>query len=103
MGERTKYTPGTFSWVDLTTTDHEGAKSFYGGLFGWEWGEFEGSPEPYFVITNQGHQNGGVRGLAQPGIPPNWLVYFAVEDIDAALAKVQELGGTSVTGLIDVG
>jgi uncharacterized protein len=36
-------------------------------------------------------------------MPPNWLVYFAVEDIGAALAKVEELGGTSVTGPIDIG
>ena len=36
MGERTEYTPGTFCWTDLTTTDQEAAKAFYGELFGWE-------------------------------------------------------------------
>ena len=36
MGERTSYTPGTFSWTDLTTTDQESAKAFYTALFGWE-------------------------------------------------------------------
>ena len=36
MGERTKYTPGTFSWTDLTTTDQDGAKAFYTSLFGWD-------------------------------------------------------------------
>jgi uncharacterized protein len=36
MGERTEYTPGTFCWADLTTTDQDAAKTFYGGLFGWE-------------------------------------------------------------------
>src|SRR5690348_10698902 len=36
MGERTSYTPGTFSWADLTTTDQDGAKAFYTALFGWE-------------------------------------------------------------------
>ena len=36
MGERTAYTPGTFSWTDLTTTDQDGAKAFYTELFGWE-------------------------------------------------------------------
>ena len=95
--------PGALCWNELHTTDLDAAKGFYGGVLGWEWSEFKDSPEPYFVITNQGHQNGGVTGLAQPGIPPNWLVYFAVEDIDAAVAKVQELGGASVTGPIDTG
>lgn len=36
MGGRTSYEPGTFSWVDLTTTDTGGAKRFYCDLFGWE-------------------------------------------------------------------
>ena len=36
MAERTQYTPGTFSWVDLATTDPDAAKSFYGALFGWK-------------------------------------------------------------------
>ncbi len=36
MAERTKYSPGTFSWADLSTTDQDGAKQFYGGLFGWD-------------------------------------------------------------------
>lgn len=36
MTEMTEYTPGTFSWTDLTTTDQEAAKAFYGELFGWE-------------------------------------------------------------------
>ena len=36
MSERTKYAPGVFSWVDLSTTDQDAAKRFYGGLFGWE-------------------------------------------------------------------
>jgi predicted enzyme related to lactoylglutathione lyase len=35
MGKRTSYAPGTFSWVDLATTDPDAAKSFYGELFGW--------------------------------------------------------------------
>jgi hypothetical protein len=36
MGERTRYSPGTFSWVDLRTPDQEDAKRFYSELFGWE-------------------------------------------------------------------
>ena len=39
MGARTEYAPGTFCWTDLGTTDVDGAKAFYGDLFGWT---FEG-------------------------------------------------------------
>ena len=35
MGKRDRYEPGTFCWVDLATTDPEGAKAFYSALFGW--------------------------------------------------------------------
>jgi predicted enzyme related to lactoylglutathione lyase len=36
MGERTQHAPGTFSWVDLSTTDPAAAKAFHSALFGWE-------------------------------------------------------------------
>ena len=35
MGKRTSYEPGTFSWIELHTSDVEAAKSFYGRVFGW--------------------------------------------------------------------
>ena len=35
MGTRTGYAPGTFCWVDLSTSDPEAAKAFYAELFGW--------------------------------------------------------------------
>ena len=36
MGKRTQYEPGTFSWIELATTDLDGAKDFYGRLFSWQ-------------------------------------------------------------------
>jgi hypothetical protein len=95
--------PGALCWNELYTSDLDAAKGFYNSLLGWDWQEFENSPDPYFVIMNQGRANGGVRGLADPGMPPNWLVYFAVEDIDAGVAKVGELGGQTMMGPIDIG
>jgi predicted enzyme related to lactoylglutathione lyase len=95
--------PGAFCWNELYTSDIDGAKSFYGGLFGWEWNEFEQSPDPYFVIMNEGRGNGGVRELAQPGVPPHWLVYFAVDDVDSGLSKAGELGGETLLGNTDIG
>ena len=37
MPERTQYAPGTPSWIDLQTTDQDGAKKFYGAMFGWDY------------------------------------------------------------------
>ena len=103
IGAQLVNVPGALCWNELYTSDLDAAKDFYGGLFGWEWNQFEQSPDPYFVIMNQGRGNGGVRGLAQPDMPPNWLVYFAVEDIDAGANKLKELGGAVMMGPMDIG
>ena len=36
MPEVTSYTPGTFCWPELSTTDQKGAVAFYRALFGWD-------------------------------------------------------------------
>ena len=94
--------PGTLTWNELSSPDFDVAKTFYGGLFGWTFAPFEGSPEPYLLIQNGDRGNGGIRPLTPPGVPPHWLVYFGVADLDAALAKLEELGGTRVTEPIDI-
>ena len=58
-------------------------------LFGWTFAPLEGSPEPYLVIQNGERGNGGIRTLTPPGVPPHWLVYFGVADLDASLAKLE--------------
>jgi predicted enzyme related to lactoylglutathione lyase len=94
--------PGAFCWNELASPDLDASTAFYSGLFGWEISPFEGSPEPYLSIKNGDANNGGIRELRPPE-PPHWLVYFATEDIDAGLAKVEELGGTRLAGPIDIG
>jgi predicted enzyme related to lactoylglutathione lyase len=95
--------PGALCWNELSSPDLDASQAFYGELFGWSVSPFEQSPEPYLSIMNGGAANGGIRELNPPGMPPNWLVYFAVDDIDEGLAKVQELGGSTLAGPIDIG
>ncbi|HEX4435243.1 MAG TPA: VOC family protein [Solirubrobacteraceae bacterium] len=94
--------PGAFAWNELSTSDMEAAQTFYGGLFGWSFEPYEGSPQPYLGIKNGEANNGGVRELAEP-MPPNWLVYFAVDDLDASLSRVTELGGGQMLAPMDIG
>ncbi|MEA2411534.1 MAG: uncharacterized protein QOC77_2095 [Thermoleophilaceae bacterium] len=96
--------PGRLSWNELSSPDVDGSAKFYGDLFGWEPQEFEGMAQRYVVIQNDGRSNGGIRERAsdEPA-PPHWLVYFGIDDIDAGLAKVEELGGTKLAGPIDIG
>lgn len=94
--------PGALSWNELASPDFDGSTAFYSGLFGWAIEPFEQSPQPYLTIKNGDRNNGGIRAN-QPGEPPNWLVYFAIDEIDSGLAKVAELGGSVIAGPIDIG
>jgi predicted enzyme related to lactoylglutathione lyase len=104
MGTRTSHAAGTFSWVDLQTTDVEAGKAFYGELLGWQ---FEDMPMPdggvYSMATVGGESVGAAGGLP-PGapIPPHWNSYVTVESADATLARVKELGGNVVEEAFDV-
>src|SRR5436309_2361057 len=103
MGERTKYASGVFSWIDLTTTDPDAAKGFYGELFGWGADALDGGPFPYLVIkTPDGRSNGGIRPQMEQEQVPYWLVYFGVEDAEASASKAEELGATKLAGPMSI-
>jgi uncharacterized protein len=94
--------PGALVWNELSSPDLDASSEFYSALFGWTVTPFEASPEPYLSIRNGETNNGGIRPLTPPGGPPNWLVYFGVDDLDTALAKLGGLGGTTIAGPIDI-
>jgi len=94
--------PGAVVWNELNSPDPEASRAFYSGLFGWEIEQFSASQDLYLAIKNAGANNGGIREATPPGVPPHWLVYFGTEDIDAALARVNELGGATMAGPIDI-
>jgi predicted enzyme related to lactoylglutathione lyase len=96
-GAEAIHAPGAMAWNELQTRDLPAAESFYGRVFGW---------------TGQEHRNGYLRmeldGQPAAGIvtigedrsetPPNWNVYFWVDDVYATAGRARELGGTVVHG-----
>jgi uncharacterized protein len=96
--------PGAMAWNELASPDLDGSAGFYSELFGWTVEPVEGMEMPYRMIKNQdGWNNGGMRPVTPPGTPPHWLVYFGTADVEAALAKVSELGGTPIMGPMEIG
>jgi uncharacterized protein len=97
--------PGALCWNELNTRDTAAAKEFYGAVFGWEFedGELEGMGTYTSVKLGDGVVGGmlDVTGRVPDEVPANWLVYFAVEDADASVARVGELGGSVAFGPID--
>jgi hypothetical protein len=107
MGERTSHAPGTFSWVDLSTTDAEGAKAFYGGLFGWAFDDRPvGDGVIYTMCLLDGKAVCAISGQQEQersqGIPPHWNNYVTVDDVGARTAQAGELGGNVVVEPFDV-
>jgi predicted enzyme related to lactoylglutathione lyase len=104
IGAEVVNVPGALTWNELATKDLDGAKEFYGGLFGWRFQDVEGGPLPYAVILNGERRNGGIRlqGDMEAGIPPNWVPYFATASVDDIVAKAGELGGNVVVPAMSV-
>lgn len=102
-GEMMKH--GAFGWFELMTTDVEGAKEFYSGLFGWEYEEMpmeDGSS--YTIVNVDGKPAAGI--MAQPGecrgMPPSWDIYITVDDVDRTVEQVAELGGKILRPAFDI-
>jgi predicted enzyme related to lactoylglutathione lyase len=107
MGRRTSYPPGTFSWVDLTTTDAAAAKAFYTGLFGWRMDEDDAGDGAVYTTCRIGGD--AVCGLFEmsedmraSGVPSTWTSYVTVADADSIAARAKGLGGGVVSVAFDV-
>lgn len=99
IGSEVVNEPVSLSWNELMTRDLESSKAFYGALFGWQPETTTEGPVPYTMWNLGGQPVGGMIEITDdwPMQPPNaWGVYFAVEDLDATLAKLKELGGSVV-------
>jgi predicted enzyme related to lactoylglutathione lyase len=92
----TEYQAGVPCWVDLATNDLEGAKAFFGGLFGWD---AQVSEDPaaggYTMFSLNGDEVAGGMSLMAPEQPTVWTTYVSVDDIDKT-AEAVALGGGSV-------
>ena len=105
---------GTFGWNELMTTDVEAAKEFYSNVIGWTAHDVQfGNPtvpakpgEPSYTLWTIGDQQvGGAMKLEGPGmenLPPHWMSYVNVADVDEVVEKVLANGGKVVAGPMDV-
>ena len=111
--EMTKPKTGEVSWNELLTTDTKASASFYGKLFGWQTAPFahpEATPgqRPYtlFKIDPNSMGVGGMIQTPDAKMPPQWVPYVVVENVDDALARATKLGAKPclpVTSIPDVG
>lgn len=89
--------PSSFSWNELATRDVEGAKAFYSNVFGWSIEAADAGGMAYHMLKLGEREVGGMMEMGESfdaNIPPHWAVYFSVADIEAAVKKVKDTGGS---------
>jgi len=94
--------PGTIAWTDLAVPDAEPLARFYESVVGWR-------PEPVsmgdyddlnMVSPATGQPAAGIchaRG-SNSDLPPVWLIYILVEDLEKSLAACKNKGGKVLVG-----
>jgi predicted enzyme related to lactoylglutathione lyase len=96
--------PGSFTWNELHTRDLDGAKAFVAAVFGWNLEDQDFGGMTYTIVHVGDTPVGGMTGMP-PGmpddVPAHWLTYFAVDDCDASVAQVEELGGSVTMPAMD--
>jgi uncharacterized protein len=101
------HAPGTFSWIELVTTDQPAAKSFYTSLFGWTVHDMPMGPDDFYSIFRVQGLDAAAAYTLRPdqrevGVPTHWTLYVAVENADATTKRAEELGGRVLGAPFDV-
>ena len=125
-GARIVNEPGSLNFNVLSTRDPQGAKAFYGAVFGWGTMAMGGGAEAWTLpgygdelerhdpdLRKRLAEFGGPGGFedvvaalnpipaGQDGVPPHWGVTFAVDDPDAVARTASVLGGEVVAAPFD--
>lgn len=85
--------PNALVWNELQTNNVAAASAFYAAVFGWT---HQTDETGYTVLMSDGRAQAGMMAIdpSWGDVPPHWSTYFMVEDVDAAAARVTELGGS---------
>lgn len=97
------WTYGMFVWRELSTHDVNGALRFYQQLAGWTAKRVEMPNGAYFLLHHGEKQVGGLMALAEGvEMPPYWMSYLSVSEVDLAADAAKRFGGEVVWGPLDV-
>ena len=96
---------GDRSWLELYTTDLEGAQTFYTGLFGWRLTDaMDMGEHGKYQMFGRAFPLGGMmrKPPEMAHVPPHWNLYFRVPDVHAAAERVKGNGGQVLNGPMEV-
>jgi predicted enzyme related to lactoylglutathione lyase len=96
--------PGTYTWVELATSDLDTARDFYSKLFGWTWTRMDRDFEYWLAELDGRSFAGAYPKLEQMAdMPSHWAPYFGVADIEATAQEIRAAGGTILVGPSQMG
>ena len=91
-----KHKLGQVSWVDLTVKNAEQVREFYKEVVGWNSADVDmGGYSDYNMNLEEGKTVAGIchsRGL-NANLPPQWLIYITLSDLEKSVARCRALGG----------
>jgi predicted enzyme related to lactoylglutathione lyase len=96
---------GAPCWFELSSTDPDASLAFHEALFGWSHVHNDmGEMGNYTFLRNANGSIGALCGMppGSEGRPSSWNVYFLVANVDASVARAQELGGQLLAEPFDV-
>ena len=101
------HAPGSFTWIELGTTDQNAAKQFYSSLLGWSPIDFPMGPSGVYTMFSLDGRNTGAcytldQEMRKAGVPPHWMLYVSVANADETAGKVTAAGGKVMHGPFDV-
>lgn len=107
MFKVTKYPHGTFSWADCSSTDVDAGKKFYCDVMGWTTEDIPMGNDMFYTFFKQDGETVAAISPMQPamqaqGVPSMWNSYITVDDVDALIPRIKELGGTVMGEPMDV-
>lgn len=102
MSDKAKPAVGSIVWRDLTVADAESVRDFYRDVVGWQPAPVSmGQYDDYNMVPpGGGDPVTGIchaRGVNE-SLPPQWLMYIAVEDITASMERCTQRGGKVIDG-----
>lgn len=97
---------GKFCWNELATPDREAAKKFYHEVLGWEFSELDMGDMTYTMIKKGDTEFAGMWQIPkdqQENIPPHWMAYVLVDNLQETLKKAQQAGANVVVPITKAG
>lgn len=93
------------SWFELHTREYDASVAFYRAVLGWRTSVMSDTEDfRYTTVVEGDREVAGVYDAARDlgsGAPSHWLLYIAVDDVDAAVARLEERSGSVVRAAED--